>query len=194
MLLFRARCLIGRRLAFRRLFWSRSLLTAVGHGHHRGTQHVARHAIALLVHVVDRLVILRRILNASDGLLLKRIECLALGIDGLHALMGKHVEHLGVDRIHAVYELAKIVGHIQGAGVIDSTLDVVDHRQQGTHELLGSALALRQALVCRTTAEVLPVGLEASRALGSLVSLVLSSFLRFGSSVESSERTSASSF
>ena len=43
--------------------------------------------------------------------------------------------------------------------MVDCTLDIVNHRQQRSDELLGRALALGDTLVGGAATEVLPVGL-----------------------------------
>ena len=45
-----------------------ALFATVRHRHHRGAQDAIRHAVALLVHVVDGLVVLRSVLDTSHGL------------------------------------------------------------------------------------------------------------------------------
>ena len=55
------RSILGRRFGLR----CGALLATVGHRHHRGTQDAIRHAVALLVHVVDGLVVLRCVLDAT---------------------------------------------------------------------------------------------------------------------------------
>ena len=77
--------------------------------------------------------------------MLERIERLALGVDGLNALVRKHIEQLGMYRIDAVDELLKVVGKLLAAGMVDRALDIVDHRQQRGDKLLGRALALGKA-------------------------------------------------
>ena len=149
------RGILGRRFGLR----CGALLATVGHRHHRGAQNAVRHAVALLVHVVDGLVVLRCVLDTPHGLVLERIERLALRVDGLNALVCKHIEQLGMHRVNAIDELLKIVGKLLATGMVDCTLDIVNHRQQRSDELLGRALALGDALVGGAAAEVLPVGL-----------------------------------
>ena len=91
--------------------------------------------------------------------MLERIERLALGVDGLNALVRKHIEQLGMHSVNAIDELLKIVGKLLAAGMVDCALDIVNHRQQRSDELLGRALALGDALVGGAATEVLPVGL-----------------------------------
>ena len=116
--------------------------------------------------------------------MLKRIKRLALGVDGLNALVRKHIEQLGMYRVNAIDELLKVVGKLLAAGMVDRALDIVNHRQQRGDKLLGRALALGKALVGGAATEVLPVGLQAGGALGSVLRLVLGGLLSLCRSVE----------
>ena len=116
--------------------------------------------------------------------MLERIERLALGVDGLNALMREHVEQLGMNRVNAIDELLKVVGKLLAAGMVDRALDIVDHRQQRGDKLLGRALALGDALVGGAATEVLPVGLQTGGALGGVLCLVLGGLLSLCRSIE----------
>ena len=116
--------------------------------------------------------------------MLERIERLALGVDGLNALVRKHIEQLGMHRVDAVDELLKVVGKLLAAGMVDRTLDIVDHRQQRGDELLGRALALGDTLIGGAATEVLPVGLQTGGALGGVLCLVLGGLLGLCRSIE----------
>ena len=98
--------------------------------------------------------------------------------------MRKHVEQLGMYRVNAIDELLKVVGKLLAAGMVDRTLDIVDHRQQRSDELLGRALALGDTLVGGAATEVLPVGLQTGGALGGVLCLVLGGLLSLCRSIE----------
>ena len=116
--------------------------------------------------------------------MLERIERLALGVDGLNALVRKHIEQLGMHRINAIDELLKVVGKLLATGMVDCTLDIVNHRQQRGDKLLGRALALGDTLAGGAATEVLPVGLQTGGTLGGVLCLVLGGLLSLCRSIE----------
>ena len=106
----------------------------------------------------------------------------------------KHIEQLGMHRVDAVDELLKVIGKLLAAGMVNRTLDIVDHRQQSSDELLGRALTLGDTLIGGAATEVLPVGLQTGGTLRGVLCLVLGGLLSLCRSIELALRTSASSF
>ena len=90
--------------------------------------------------------------------MLKRVERLARGVDGLQGRACRAIrESLVRNRLHAVEQTGITVGF----GVRDSALEVVHHGKQIAHELFSSTNAHLACLFGRALAIVVPFRLKA---------------------------------
>ena len=89
--------------------------------------------------------------------MLKRVERLARGVDGLKAMLAERFGKLGRNRLHAVEQTGITVGF----GVRDSALKVVHHGKQIAHELFSGTNAHLASLFGRALAIVVPFRLKA---------------------------------